>query len=138
MTMEFKLDHKGASEVLKELAAGEIHALGRQVFDEAGEGAYVHHYITDRAAASVSIPAARQAKHGALTKAASAAGLEVHAKGEKFAGVSATPVVSKRGERWTADEIHGIFEGSAADVSRRTGRSVSAVRSQRQSIARGR
>lgn len=80
MISNFKLDHKGASEVVKKMAAGEIHAVTEKVGEAAGEGAYVHHYTTDRAAGSVSIPAARQAKHGALTKAASAAGLEVRSK----------------------------------------------------------
>jgi hypothetical protein len=66
MSFTFKLDRKGGSEVLKSLVADEIRALGEKV--------------ADRAAAAVGIPAARQAKHGALTKAASAAGLEVKAK----------------------------------------------------------
>lgn len=76
----FKLDRKGGSEVLKELAASTIHALGRQVASGAGDEAEVDFYTTDRAAASVRVPAAQQAKNGALTRAASAAGLEVRAK----------------------------------------------------------
>lgn len=78
--MKFTLDRKGGSEVLKKLVADEIRALGKQVADAAGEGVEVNEYNTDRAGVAVSIPAARQAKHGALTKAASAAGLEVHQK----------------------------------------------------------
>lgn len=78
--MTFKLDHEGAAEVLKRLAADEIRALGQRVADNAGDAVWVNHYTTDRAAAAVTVPAARQAKHGTLTKAASAAGLEVKAK----------------------------------------------------------
>lgn len=80
MTFKFELDRKGGSEVLKSLLADEIHALGEKIGAAAGEGAEVNHYTTDRAGATVGIPAVRQAKHGALTKAASEAGLEVKAK----------------------------------------------------------
>jgi hypothetical protein len=78
--VNFELDRKGGAEVLKKLAADEIHALGAKVAGAAGAGAVVNHYTTDRAGASVGIPAARQAKDGALTRAAAAAGLEVKAK----------------------------------------------------------
>lgn len=80
--MTFKLDHKGAEEVLKTLARGEINALAEKVKANAGDTAWMNTYTTDRAAASVTIPAARQAKHGTLTRAASAAGLEVKAKSD--------------------------------------------------------
>lgn len=76
----FTLDRAGGAEVLKILAADEIRALTNQVGAEAGEAAEVHHYTTDRAAGSVSVPAGQQAKHGVLTRAAAAAGLEVRAK----------------------------------------------------------
>jgi hypothetical protein len=77
----FKPDHHGMEEVLKSAGvAAEIHSLAREGADNAGDPAWVDTYTTDRAAASVTIPAARQAKHGTLTKAASAAGLEVTAK----------------------------------------------------------
>jgi hypothetical protein len=78
--MNFKLDRGGGAEVLKKLVADEIRALGNQIGAQAGDEAEVVHYVTDRAAASVRVPAAQQAKHGTLTKAASAAGLEVKAK----------------------------------------------------------
>lgn len=78
--MKFELDRKGGAEVLKALVADEIRALGEQIGGQAGDGAEVDHYVTDRAAASVSVPAGKQAKHGVLTRAASAAGLEVKAK----------------------------------------------------------
>jgi hypothetical protein len=76
----FRLDRKGGAEVLKQIAAGQINALARQIAAQAGEDAEVEEYTTDRAAASVSVPAAQQAKDGVLTRAASAAGLEVRAK----------------------------------------------------------
>ena len=75
--MTFKLNRAGGAEVLKHLAADQIHALAHQVATQAGDAAVVDEYTTDRAAASVSVPAHLQAKDGVLTKAASAAGLEV-------------------------------------------------------------
>lgn len=81
--MKFKLDRKGGAEVLKKLAADEIRALANEVTENAGgedDAAWVHHSTTDRATASVTVPAARQAKDGALTRAAAVAGLEVRAK----------------------------------------------------------
>lgn len=78
--MSFKLNHKGGAEVLKELAAQHVNALARQVADRAGDEAVVEEYTTDRAAATVSVPAAQQAKGGVLTRAAAAAGLEVRLK----------------------------------------------------------
>ncbi|MGA5542702.1 hypothetical protein ACPCIR_12690 [Mycobacterium sp. NPDC051198] len=87
MTMSFELDHRGAEEVLKKLAADEIHSLARKVGDHAKRsGDYpdelivVDTYTTDRAAASVSVPAELQAKDGVLTRAAAAAGLDVRLK----------------------------------------------------------
>jgi hypothetical protein len=78
--MTFEIDHEGADEVLKKLAAPHIHALTRQIASAAGDDAVVDDYTTDRAAGSVSVPAEQQAKHGVLTRAAAAAGLEVHSK----------------------------------------------------------
>ena len=73
----FELDLEGGAEVLKELAAGAIRELGLQVAAAAGEGATVSERVTDRFVASVSVPAARQAKDGVLTRAATSVGLEV-------------------------------------------------------------
>lgn len=78
--MAFVLDQEGGAEVLKELAASAINGLAQQVADDIGEGAKVKTYTTDRAAATVSVPAEMQAKDGALTRAAAAAGLEVRPK----------------------------------------------------------
>jgi len=76
----FRLNFKGGREVLNKVAAPLINAVAHQVADRIGEDAIVDEYTTDRAAAAVSVPAERQAKDGALTRAASAAGLEVRAK----------------------------------------------------------
>lgn len=77
---KFRLNRKGGAEVLKELAAPHINALAQQIAAKAGPDAEVDEYTTDRAAASVAVPAHQQAKDGALTRAAAAAGLEVRAK----------------------------------------------------------
>lgn len=76
----FKLDRKGGAEVLKQLAAPHINALARKIAGQASDDAEVQEYTTDRAAATVSVPAYQQAKDGVLTRAASAAGLEVRPK----------------------------------------------------------
>ncbi len=76
----FRLNYKGGSELLKEIAAPHINALAQRVASAAGDDAEVTPYTTDRAAASVTVPAYQQAKDGALTRAVSAAGLEVRPK----------------------------------------------------------
>lgn len=76
----FTLDVKGGAEVLKQLAAPLINDMARQIAEKAGKYAEVVPYTTDRAAAAVSVPAHEQAKDGVLTRAASAAGLEVRLK----------------------------------------------------------
>lgn len=78
--MAFVLDQEGGAEVLKELSATAITDLADQIADQIGQGAKVKIYTTDRAAASVSVPAEMQAKDGVLTRAAAAAGLEVRPK----------------------------------------------------------
>ncbi len=78
--MRFKLDRKGGAEVLKQLAAAEVNALARKVAAAAGDDAEFDEYTTDRAAAAVSVPAEQRARDGVLTRAASAAGLEVRLK----------------------------------------------------------
>lgn len=76
----FTLNKRGGDEVLTENADDEIHTLGHLVAGLAGDGVLLRFYTTDRAVASITVPAAEQAKHGALTKAASQAGLEVKLK----------------------------------------------------------
>lgn len=93
-----RLDHAGIGQILRSSeVASEVHALAAQVAaNVASQGlvassagpdspaqiiAVVDDYTTDRAASAVTIlhPAglAMQARHGVLTKAAAAAGLEV-------------------------------------------------------------
>ena len=83
MPPKIRIDSKGMRELLLSLRA-EVRAAADAVasnVDARGKPVEVRAYTTDRAAASVSIahPAglAIQAKYGALTKAAAAAGLEV-------------------------------------------------------------
>lgn len=78
--MAFQLDLAGGAEVLKVLAADAVKNLADQIAAEAGEGATVETYVTDRAVAAVRVPADAQAKDGVLTKAAAAVGLPVVAK----------------------------------------------------------
>lgn len=95
--MAFELDLEGGAEVLKVLAADEIAALAQQIADAAGEGAKVEMSTTDRARGSVSVPAEAQAKDGVLTRAASAAGLEVTLRPEKPRKARARSRKSKKG-----------------------------------------
>jgi hypothetical protein len=76
----FRLNYAGGKEVLNQLAAPHINAIAEKIGAQAGDDAEVEPYTTDRAAASVTVPAHQQAKDGVLTRAASAAGLEVRAK----------------------------------------------------------
>jgi hypothetical protein len=76
----FRLNYAGGKEVLNQLAAPHINAIAEKIGAQAGDDAEVEPYTTDRAAAAVSVPAHQQAKDGVLTRAASAAGLEVRAK----------------------------------------------------------
>lgn len=78
--MTFELNSAGAAEVLKTIAAQHIRDVAEQVGAAAGDDAIVDTYTTDRAAASISVPAEQQAKDGVLTRAAAAAGLEVKLK----------------------------------------------------------
>lgn len=96
MGIDLKLDHGGMADVLKSAGvAAAVNALAERVAENVlAEGQLVSHgeempvtvdpYTTDRASASVTIthPAglAVQAKHGTLTRAAAAAGLEVRSK----------------------------------------------------------
>lgn len=78
--MAFKLNRKGGAEVLNEMSVKLVNELTKKVAAGAGDEAVFEEYTTDRAAAIVSVPAGEQAKHGVLTRAASAAGLEVRSK----------------------------------------------------------
>lgn len=95
--MAFELNLEGGAQVLKELSAGAIADLAGQIAAQAGEGAEVETYVTDRAAAAVSVPADAQARDGALTKAAAAAGLEMTANPEGRRRESRPARQSKKG-----------------------------------------
>jgi hypothetical protein len=73
----FHLDLAGGAEVLKEIAADRIAEIAETIAAEAGSDADVTQKVTDRARATVRVPAEQQAKDGVLSRAASAAGLEV-------------------------------------------------------------
>jgi hypothetical protein len=82
--LNIKLDHAGMAEMLKSApVAAVIASATEEVAANAADTdgspypVAVHHYTTDRAAGSVSIPEAAQAIRGSLTKGAAAAGLEV-------------------------------------------------------------
>ncbi|MFD7046329.1 hypothetical protein [Rhodococcus jostii] len=78
MPPKFRLDRTGVAEVLKSAEfAAHINTVARDVASKAGDNAEVQAYTTDRRAAAVSVPAEDQARGGALTRAAAAAGLEV-------------------------------------------------------------
>lgn len=84
MTSTFELDYGGGAEVLTVMAAGAVAALAEKI--AAQSGGTVTHEVTDRAKALITVPAHRQAKHGALTRAASASGLEVTPHTERGQG----------------------------------------------------
>jgi hypothetical protein len=73
----FHLDLAGGAEVLKEMAAESIAGIAAAVAAGAGPDAQVTQKVTDRARATVKVPAEQQAKDGVLSRAASSAGLEV-------------------------------------------------------------
>lgn len=81
---QIRLNHAGIAKLLKSAEFREMtNREARAVAEAAGgssKGAKVDEYTTDRSAASVKVPAARQAKSGALTRAAAARGLEVRQK----------------------------------------------------------
>lgn len=93
MARPVRLDRRGVGAVLKssgvrrevdalaETVADNVRAQGLTVSDGSELPVTVSSYTTDRAAAAVTIThaagIAMQAKHGVLTKAAAAAGLEV-------------------------------------------------------------
>ncbi|MCQ4119883.1 hypothetical protein [Rhodococcus tibetensis] len=77
----FRLNYAGVAKILKsDEYAARINALAREIAREVGDDAEVEEYTTDRRAAKVSVPAARQARDGALTRAAAAVGLEVRTR----------------------------------------------------------
>lgn len=81
-TVTFQLDRRGVGQVLnsREVSAWVAAAaaqLGNHVQSSTGFRPLVQSYRTDRAGATVSVPARMQASQGALTRAAAAQGLSV-------------------------------------------------------------
>lgn len=78
--LRFTLNTKTGRKILNRADTAKlINAAAEKVRRKAGRGARVVKYTTDRQAASVSVPAERQARDGALTRAAAAVGLTVKA-----------------------------------------------------------
>ncbi|WP_280442232.1 hypothetical protein [Nocardia brasiliensis] len=74
------VNYREVGRILRSAFGDDVATLARRVASHAGKSARVHLYTTDRQAAAVSVPAYRQARYGALTKAAAAAGLIVRGK----------------------------------------------------------
>lgn len=75
--MAFELNLEGGAEILTDMARPEIERLTKAVQAGAGPDAESEVITTDRAHGVVRVPAYRQARDGALTRGAAAAGLEV-------------------------------------------------------------
>ena len=86
--MSFKpvrLNRREIGRILKQDYAAQVNELANKIADEAralvGDDAVeLQEFTTDRAAASISVPASLQATDGALTRAAAKCGLEVQSK----------------------------------------------------------
>lgn len=77
--VDLKLDHAGIAQILKGAEVGAvIDQMGSRVASLSGGDALAA--TTDRRVSIVRVEADRQARDGALTQAASAAGLEVRAR----------------------------------------------------------
>ncbi|MFD3431155.1 hypothetical protein [Nocardia fluminea] len=76
-TVKVTLNRAEVGVLLRTAFGDEVRDLAKRVAAAAGKGARVRMYATDRQKADVSVPAHRQAKDGALTKAAAAVGLIV-------------------------------------------------------------
>lgn len=100
--MTFVLDTEGGAEVLKVMAAETIYALADLAGANAGEDAKVSKFVTDRAHASVSVPAEQQAKDGVLTRAFSEAGIEITPPTRER---SKSRPRRKSGPKYTADGV---------------------------------
>jgi hypothetical protein len=73
----FHLNFAGGAEVLKVMAAGQIAKIAESIAAKAGPDAEVTQSVTDRARATVKVPAHQQAKDGALSRAATGAGVKI-------------------------------------------------------------
>jgi hypothetical protein len=76
---QFVLDHAAIGQIMKSdpgLVAA-VDAAAESVHRNAGIGASIHHYTTDRHVAGITVAAENQAKNGQLTRAAGISGAEV-------------------------------------------------------------
>lgn len=74
----FKLNRKAISELLRSAEAqAVVTGVAQEIAAAAGPEAKVNEYTTDRAAASVYLPAHHQAADGALSRAAADAGVHI-------------------------------------------------------------
>jgi hypothetical protein len=76
---QFVLDHAVIGQIAKfdpGLMAA-VDAAAESVHSNAGVGASIHHYTTDRHVAGITVPAIDQAKHGKLTRAAGITAAEI-------------------------------------------------------------
>lgn len=77
--IDFQFEYSGLEELLKSPAVGAIaKRLADRMAEQIGDDADVNEFVTDRAGASVGVPAHLQTRDGALTRAAAAVGLQVH------------------------------------------------------------
>ena len=84
------INHSTARKLLRHHFADPTNKLAQRITDKVNEGAeddegretraFMQPYTTDRSAAGVLVPSERQARDGALTKAAAELGLEVKSK----------------------------------------------------------
>lgn len=84
----FELDEDGVGDLLRSSEMGGLvreaaHAVAAEVGRRGVETVWVDNYVTDRAAASVTVPYDRdtESKYGVLVDAATAAGLQVRSAG---------------------------------------------------------
>ncbi|MBW0270778.1 hypothetical protein ATM97_07095 [Nocardia sp. MH4] len=83
LRVKVTLDREEVGRLLRTAWGDDVAELANAVARAAGgrrKGARVRRFTSDRQKAAVSVPAARQAKDGALTRAAAAVGLTVRGK----------------------------------------------------------
>ena len=83
--VEVTLNRAEVGVLLRTAFGADLEAVARVVAAHAGRRGHprdvrVRRYVTDRQVVAVSVPAYRQAKYGALSRAAAAAGLIVRGK----------------------------------------------------------
>lgn len=73
-----RIDRRAIAKIAKSAEAQQVvAAAARKIADAAGDDAEVDEYMTDRRSAAVKVPAHQQATDGALSRAASSAGITI-------------------------------------------------------------